>query len=174
MRPCGRASSSVSRSRDSSLRPRRSPPTASSSAGSSSRSRPSAVVLRALDGVDVEVAVGPGTRIRLNGLPATLADIRPGFVAETVHYGVKPAIRLRAFGRVEPVTERGRLVVVRDSALVLRTGAGRVRIPLTGATLVRRQGRLVAVRILRVGMRVEITRSGDGSADMVRVLRAGA
>ena len=49
-----------------------------------------------------------------------------------------------------------------------------MRIPLTGATLVRRQGRLVAVRILRVGMRVEITRSGDGSAGMVRVLRAGA
>ena len=135
---------------------------------------PSAVVLRALDGVDVEVAVGPGTRIRLNGLPAALTDIRPGFVAETIHYGIKPAIRLRAFGRVEPVTERGRLVVVRGSALVLRNGAGRRRIPLTGATLVRRQGRLVAVRILRVGMRVEITRSGDGSADMVRVLRAGA
>ena len=135
---------------------------------------PAAVVLRALDGVDVEVALEPGTRIRLNGQPATLADIRPGFVAETVRYGAHPAVRLRAFGRVEPATERGRLVVVRDSALLLRTGAGRVRIPLTAATLVRRHGRPAALRSLRVGMRVEVTRSDDGSAVVVRVLRTGA
>ena len=134
---------------------------------------PSTVVLRALDGVDVEVAIGPGTRIRLNGLPATLAAIRPGFVVETVRYGAQPAVRLRAFGRVEPVTERGRLVAVRETALVLRTGQGRLRIPLTAATLVRRQGRLVAARILRVGMQVEVKRAGDGSAGVVRVLKAG-
>jgi hypothetical protein len=134
---------------------------------------PATVVLRALDGVDLEVAIDPGTRIRLNGLPATLADIRPGFVAETVRYGAKPAVRLRAFGRAEPVTERGRLMAVRETALVLRTGQGRVRIPLTAATLVRRQGRLVAARILRVGMQVEVKRADDGSAGVVRVLRAG-
>lgn len=135
---------------------------------------PSEVVLRALDGVDVEVAIGPRTRFRLNGLPATVADIRPGLVAETVRYGTHPAVRLRAFGRPVPLTQEGRLVAVGDTALVLRTGAGRVRIPLGAATIVRRQGRLVALRILRVGMRVEVRRAGDGSADVVRVLRAGA
>ena len=135
---------------------------------------PSAVVLRALDGVDVQVAIGPGTRIRLNGRPAALADIRPGFVAETVRHGTHPAARLRAFGRVAPVTEQGRLLAVRDTALVLRTAAGRVRIPLTAATVVRRQGRLVTMRILRVGLRVEVRRAEDGSAVVVRVLRARA
>ena len=37
----------------------------------------------------------------------------------------------------------------------------------------RRQGRLVAARILRVGMQVEVKRAEDGSAGVVRVLRAG-
>jgi hypothetical protein len=135
---------------------------------------PSAVVLRALDGSDVEVRIGPLTRVRLNGLPAALTDVRPGFVAEAVRYGTRPAARLRAFGRLTGVTERGRLLVVRDSALVLRTGAGRVRIPLAGGTLFRRQGRLVTPRILQVGMRVEVVRSDDGSAQVVRIIRAGA
>ena len=135
---------------------------------------PSAVVLRALDGVDVQVAIGPGTRVMLNGRPAALSDIRPGFVAETVRRGAHPAVRLRAFGRLATLTEQGRLLGVRDTALVLRTGAGRVRIPLTAATVVRRQGRLVALRVLRVGMRVEVRRADDGTADLVRVLRAGA
>jgi len=135
---------------------------------------PSTVVLRALDGADVQVAIGPHTRIRLNGRPAALADIRPGFVAETVGRGANPALRLRAFGRVAPVTEQGRLLAVRDTALVLRTAAGRVRIPLTDATVVRRQGRLVTLRVLRVGLRVEVTRADDGSAGVVLVRRAGA
>jgi len=135
---------------------------------------PTVVVLRALDGVDIQVEIGPGTRLRLNGLPATLADIRPGLVAETIRYGTRPAVRLRAFGRLAPSTEQGRLVAVRDTALVLRTSAGRIRIPLSPATVVRRQGRLVALRILRVGMRVEVGRADDGSADVIRVLRADA
>ena len=136
---------------------------------------PSAVVLRALDGVDIEVAIGPGTRIRVNGLPAD-----PGRCSTRLRRrdrsatACNPAVRLRAFGRVGSLTERGRLLAVRDTSLVLRTGAGRVRIPLTSATLVRRQGRLAAVRILRIGMRVEVARSDDGSATVVRILRAGA
>lgn len=132
------------------------------------------LVLRALDGVDVEIRLGPLTRFRLNGRPATLGDLRPGFVAEAVHYGTRPALRVRAFGRVATTTERGRLVGVRDAWLVLRAGSGRVRIPVTDATLVRRRGRLVALRVLRVGMRVEVARAEDGSAEVVRILRVRA
>jgi hypothetical protein len=134
----------------------------------------SAVVLRALDGVEVEVAVGPRTRVRLNGVPATLAAVRPGFVVETVRYGSHPALRLRAFGRVVTTTLRGRLVGVRDAWLVLRDGSGRMRIALTGQTVVRRGARTVAPLVLRVGMRVEVIRSEDGSAQVVRILRAGS
>ena len=135
---------------------------------------PSALVLRGLDGIEVEVPLGPRTRFRLNGLPATLTDVRPGFVAETVRYGSHAATRVRAFGRLATTTERGRLVGVRDGWLVLRAESGRARIALTSATVVRRGGRLVALRLLRVGMRVEIVRASDGSARTIRILRAGA
>ena len=135
---------------------------------------PSALVLRALDGVEVEVRLGPLTRFRLNGQPATLTDLQPGFVAEAVHSGARPALRVRAFGRVATAAERGRLVGVRDAWLVLRGSSGRVRVPVTAATLVRRRGRLVAVRVLRVGMRVEVVRAADGSAEVVRILRVRA
>ena len=54
------------------------------------------LVLRALDGVDVEVRLGPLTRFRLNGGAAGVGDLRPGFVAEVVHYGTRPALRVRA------------------------------------------------------------------------------
>jgi hypothetical protein len=135
---------------------------------------PTVLVLRGLDGTDVDVPLGPRTRFRLNGLAATLADVQPGFVAETVRYGARAAVRVRAFGRVATTTERGRLVAVREGSLVVRASSGRARIPISGSTVVRRRGRVVALRILRVGMRVEVVRAVDGSAQVVRVLRAGA
>jgi hypothetical protein len=135
---------------------------------------PSALVLRALDGVEVEVRLGPLTRFRLNGEPAALSDLQPGFVAEAVHDGARPALRVRAFGRLATAWARGRLVAVRGAWRVLRGGSGRIRIPLTDGTVVRRRGRLVALRVLRVGMRVEVVRAADGSAEVVRILRASA
>ena len=57
-------------------------------------------MLRALDGTEVTVAVGPATRVRLNGRAATLAMVRRGFVAEAVTAGNGPALVIRAFGRV--------------------------------------------------------------------------
>ena len=51
---------------------------------------PTAVVLRALDGTDIAVRLGPGTRFRLNGVAVTFADIRPGLVAEVVTVGSGP------------------------------------------------------------------------------------
>jgi hypothetical protein len=134
---------------------------------------PSSLVLRALDGVALAVPVGPRTRVRLNGRPATLAAIRPGFVAETVQRGSAPAERVRLFGRVPLAVERGRIVQVGRSLLVLRHGrAGRARIVLTDATVVRRHGRRLGLRALRPGFRVVVLRAEDGSARVVRVTRA--
>lgn len=134
---------------------------------------PTVLVLRGLDGIDVDVPLGRRTRFRLNGLPATLADVQPGLVAETVRYGGRAAVRVRAFGRVATRAERGRLAAVREGSLVVRASTGRTRIPISGRTVVRRRGRVVALRMLRVGMRVEVVRATDGSAQTVRVLRAG-
>jgi hypothetical protein len=136
---------------------------------------PSSLVLRALDGVELVVPVGPRTRVRLNGLPATLADIRPGLVAETVRAGAGPAVRVRAFGRVERAVERGRVVRAGRATLVLRLGqSARVRIELTDRTVVRRRGHALSPRLLRPGMRVVVLRAADGSARVVRVTKAGA
>ena len=55
-------------------------------------------MLRELDGSTASLAVGPKTRVKVNGLLATLTDIRPGFVATVVHNGAKPAQVVRAFG----------------------------------------------------------------------------
>jgi hypothetical protein len=132
----------------------------------------SSLVLRALDGVELVVPVGPQTRVRLNGLPATLADIRPGFVAVTVRAGDGPALRVRAFGRAKHASEQGRVIRVAPRLLVVRTESGRVRIALTGRTVVRRNGRVAAAGVLRRGMRVVVQQGADGSALVVRVTKA--
>ena len=70
--------------------------------------------------------------------------------------------------------DRGIVQSVTPTVLVLRVASGRTRIATSSGTLVRRRGRLAALRILRVGMRVEVVRAADGSAKVVRVLRARA
>ncbi len=35
----------------------------------------------------------------LNGQPASLADLRPGYAAEVTHRGSDPAVQIRALGR---------------------------------------------------------------------------
>jgi hypothetical protein len=137
---------------------------------------PATVVLRALDGTEVTVAVGPATRVRLNGRAATLAMVRRGFVAEAVTLRRGRALVIRAFGRVADEAVVGELVRVRPRVIVVRSGAGeRLRIPITNATRAWRGTALVAVRALRSGMQVQIVRTPNGAARVVLVLSgAGA
>lgn len=60
----------------------------------------SGLVLLRADGVAVTVTVGPATRIQRSGHPASLADLIPGLQAVVRHRGARPAIAIRAFGRV--------------------------------------------------------------------------
>jgi hypothetical protein len=132
-----------------------------------------AAVLRALDGTTVTVGLGPETRYRLNGREATLAEIRPGFVAEAVTDGLGRAIVVRAFGRAERPVERGVLVRLAPHALVLRRGpADTVRIPVNDRTVVWRGGARVPLRTLRRGMTLEVALSGTGAARVILVQRA--
>jgi hypothetical protein len=137
---------------------------------------PAAIVLRALDGTEVTVAVGPETRVRLNGRAATLAMVRRGFVAEAVTSASGPALVIRAFGRAAEEAVVGRLVRIRPRAIVVRSGAGeRLRIPVTRATRAWRGTATVALRTLRGGMQVQIVRTPNGAARVVLVLSgAGA
>lgn len=131
----------------------------------------SGVVLRALDGTDVTVALGPATRFRLNGRPATLTDIRRGFVAEAVTLvGGGPAVVVRAFGRVAGSAETGRVVRVRPRALVVQLDTGgTVRIPLTARTTAWRRGGRIRLGALRPGMHVQVVLAANGSARVVLV-----
>jgi hypothetical protein len=131
---------------------------------------PAEIVLRALDGTEVTVAVGPATRVRLNGRAATLALVRRGFVAEAVSAGDGPAVVIRAFGRAAQEAVVGELVRVRPRVLVVRAGGGRVRIPLERATRAWRGTATVALRALRPGMRIQVVRSPNGAARVVLVL----
>ena len=112
---------------------------------------PTAVVLRALDGTDVSVRLGPATRFRLNGRAATVADIHPGFVAEVVTVGSGPAVVVRAFGDVARAAVRGVMLADRprgrSSAAVRRSD----RIRVDARTTVWRGGRRVGLRVLRPG-----------------------
>jgi hypothetical protein len=134
---------------------------------------PATVVLRALDGTEVAVAVGPETRVRVNGRAATLAMVRRGFVAEAVTGGSGPALVLRAFGRFAEEAVVGRIVRVRARAIVVRSGTGeRLRIPITQATRAWRGTATVALGTLRGGMQVQIVRTPNGAARVVLVLSA--
>ena len=137
---------------------------------------PATVVLRALDGTEVTVAVGPETRVRLNGRTATLAMVRRGFVAEAVTAGSGQALVIRAFGRIADEAVVGRLVRVRPQVIVVRSGTGeRLRIPVTRATRAWRGTATVALSTLRGGMQVQIVRAPNGAARVVLVLSgAGA
>jgi len=132
-----------------------------------------AVVLRALDGTAVTVALGPETRYRLNGREATLAEIRPGFVAEAVTDGSGHAIVLRAFGRAERPVEHGVLVRLAPRALLLRRSPGdTIRIPINDRTVVWRGGARVPLRALRRGMTLEVALTATGAARVILVQRA--
>jgi hypothetical protein len=135
---------------------------------------PAAIVLRALDGTDVTLRLGPATRFRLNGRAVTIAEIRPGLVAEVVTRGTGPALVVRAFGSVERPAVRGVLFRVAPRALLLSRPSGRtVRIALGARTTVWRGGVRVRLGALRPGMHVDVYRGAGGAARAI-VIRSAA
>jgi len=136
---------------------------------------PTAVVLRALDGTDVAVRLGPGTRFRLNGRAATVADIHPGLVAEAVTTGAGPALVVRAFGGVERAAVRGVLRRITPRGLLVRRASGRsVRIAVNARTTVWHGGTRLGLRVLRPGMRVDVYRAAGGAARVIVIRSAAA
>ena len=103
---------------------------------------PTQIVLRELDGSTVALALGARTRVLVNGFPATLADIEPGFVAAVAHTTARHRPELiRAFGRILPTIDRG--VVVSASAAGLRrshAGGDEVTFRVTARTRIRCRG----------------------------------
>jgi hypothetical protein len=134
---------------------------------------PAVVVLRALDGTEISVPLAAETRYRLNGRPATIADLRPGFVAEVVRSGSGAAIVVRAFGLVERPVERGVIARLALRGLVLRRGQGdTIRVPINDRTVVWRGGLRVPLRTLRRGLAVDVALTAKGAARVILVRRA--
>lgn len=133
---------------------------------------PASVVLRALDGTEISVPLAAETRYRVNGRPATIADIRPGFVAEVVTSGSGTAVVVRAFGLVERPVERGVIARLAPRGLALRRGQGdTIRIAINGRTVVWRGGVRVPLRTLRRGMAVDVALTANGAARVILVRR---
>jgi hypothetical protein len=132
---------------------------------------PTQIVLRELDGSMVTLAVDASTRVVLNGAPARLRDVKPGFVAAVVHDGSQPARVIRAFGRVGLVVDRG-VVVSRGAGLltIQRADGSQLTVRLTPATVVRwRNGTPARRAAIRPGRRVEVTHTLEGVARLVVV-----
>ncbi len=125
----------------------------------------SELVLRQLDGGTVVLAVGPATGVRVNGLPATLADVLPGFVAAVAHDGDAPALSVRAFGRIVRAVHRGIVVSASRRTLVLRADSGET---LTFQRALRTQVLWRGVRArwsaVRPGRAAEVTHTTSGVA----------
>ena len=133
------------------------------------------IVVTALDGSTVTFDTSPRLVVRLNGRPASLAEITPGLVADV---GVDPkgrAVLIKAFGGQSPLTERGVVTALTKSSVTIATAAGPKTVTLDKNTHFKVQGGPGKRAALRVGVAVAVTHAPDGPAQVVNVLkRAGA
>ena len=129
------------------------------------------IELRALDGTVVSFAVAARTRIRVNGVPARLSDIRPGYVATVTHNGSRPAVVIRAFGKAPLLTSRGIVTSLTRGAITLDTGVGTDTITLGPGTIFRFRGAPVARRQARPGATVVVRYRDGAPAKSVNVVK---
>lgn len=128
----------------------------------------SQVVLRALDGSTISITVGPRTRVSLNGDPAVITAVQPGYVATVLHDGNRPAVYVRAVGRAPLVVDKGIVVSVSSTSLTLRTAAGVVTIAVGPSTSVQVNGQPASITDLRPGYPVEVAHRGAEPALAIR------
>jgi hypothetical protein len=132
------------------------------------------LVLRALDGSTITITVGTHTKVYLNDAPAPLSAIQPGYVVGALHDGSRPAVYVRAVGRVAvAVVDKGIILSVSSTSLVLRTAAGPITIPVGPSTAVQLNGRSAGLADLRPGYAAEVTHRGTDPALTIRATRVG-
>ncbi len=133
------------------------------------------IVLRALDGSTLSFAISQTTRVKLNGVRVSLADIKPGFVATVTHNGGAPAVVIRAFGRPTNVTDRGVVTALSKFAITLQTAGGAtVTVSLDQNTRFRRLGLVVKRAVARPGALLAVIHAGDAPARVVNVIKRAA
>ena len=131
------------------------------------------VVVRELDGSSVDVPVAPSTRVFVDARRASLADVRPGFVASASWKAGKAAAQLQAF---DPSASVALVVSVSPRAVVVANAAGsNVTIRVTPRTRVLLDGTPASLRAVEAGYTLVLEASGSGSkpATELRFLRPG-
>lgn len=135
---------------------------------------PTEIVLRELDGSSVALPVNGDTRVLLNGSPAQLADIQPGFVAAVAHNGTRPARLIRAFGRVAANADRGVITSVSGRQFTLRRADGsQLTLRITPSTRVRLNGFPATAAAIRPGRLARVTYTAGGKAKLVQLVGRG-
>jgi hypothetical protein len=133
------------------------------------------IVLRELDGRTIEIVVGPLTRVLVNGGPAALLDVQPGFVAAVRHDGSAPARVIRAFGRLQQLVDRGVVVSMAPRRLVIRRVAGdMLSFRVTFRTRFRWRGLAATAAAVRPGRVVDVSHTPGGVAVRVAVRKPRA
>jgi hypothetical protein len=88
----------------------------------------SQIVLRGLDGSTLSFSIAPRTVVLLNGAPASVFAIQPGFTAQVTHTAAGKTLVIRAFGKPRAVkqVDKGVIVSVSPTLLVLRQPTGEI------------------------------------------------
>ncbi len=126
------------------------------------------VVLKALDGSTITITIGPKTKVFLNDSPSQLSAIQPGYVAGALHDGNRPAVYIRAVGRAPLVVDKGVIVSVTSTSLVLRTASGIVTITLGPSTSIQLNSRSAGIGDLRPGYAAEVAHRGSEPALQIK------
>lgn len=135
-----------------------------------------AVVLRELDGSTVSVPVDPRTRIVVNGKPAALADVEPGFVGSASWTGGKSAPELDTFASASPAATSAEVVQsVLPDAVLVTTAGGTVKLRVNSKTRLFVGGELATLRAIKPGYTLAASAGGKGNspAAELRFLRPG-
>jgi hypothetical protein len=137
-----------------------------------------AVVLKELDGSTVSVPVDAKTRVLVDGKPASLRSVKPGFVAAAKWKAGKAARELQAFD-LSGQNSAGVAVVesVSADAIVVQEARGStVTIPVDAKTRVFIDGKAASLRDVKPGYSVVTNvkgSKGNKPASELRFLRPG-
>ena len=136
-----------------------------------------ALVLRALDGSSLVVAIDARTRIFVGDRPVAVADIQPGSVATVRHRQAGPAIEIRVALPPKPKlrTDRGITESVSPGGVLISLRDGTTKaIAIGRSTRVQTpNGREAPLSELRVGLLVDILYDPAGAtpAPSVKIIR---
>lgn len=132
-----------------------------------------AIVLRELDGSTVRVPVALSTRVFVNGLRASLRDVKAGFVASAKWKAGKPTRVLHAFDLSGSDAVSVGVVDSVSTGVVVVTGTGgsTVSIPVDAKTRVFVDGKPSTLAAVRAGYTVVRTVKDSKGARPARELR---